>query len=162
MKDINIAMMQGRLTKDPEMKTSKSGTPWLLFTLAVNDSVKREDKWEDKADFLLFKAFGKTAEAIQKFAGKGTLLTVQGRLKCDQYEANGEKKSMTYVLCDTVRLPPKPKDGDYQPSAHEQSKSNGYAPESKDVWGFGSDPGFKDTDEFPLDFGHGEEVNIPF
>lgn len=152
MKDINVAMMQGRLTKDPEMKTSKSGTPWLLFTLAVNDSVKKEDKWEDKADFLLFKAFGKTAEAIQKFAGKGTLLTVQGRLKCDQYEANGEKKSMTYVLCDTVRLPPKPKDGDYQPSAHEQSKANGYAPQDS--------PSYAGP-QYP-DFGEDTTVDIPF
>lgn len=157
MKDINIVTLQGRLTKDPEMKTSRSGTPWMLFTVAVNDSMKNASgDWEDKADFLLIKAFGKTAEAICNYADKGTLLTITGRLKCDQYESNGDKKSMTYVLADIVRLPPKPKDGGggggYQPSTHEQSKANGYAPESS--------PSYAGP-QYP-DFGDDMTVDIPF
>lgn len=153
MKDINVITLQGRLTKNPELKTAKSGTSWLLFTLAVNDSCKNQQgEWEDKADFLLLKAFGKTAEAIDNYARKGTLLTVQGRLKCDNYEANGEKKSMTYVLCDMVRLPPKPKD-DSGPSAHEQSKANGYAPDDDYTGDFsfrdGPD-GWRDDGDMPF------------
>lgn len=156
----------GGLTKDPELKHGQSGTAWCLFTLACGYSVKNgSGEWEDKADYIPCKVFGKTAENVCKYLRKGSPVMVVGVVKVDNYETNGEKKSFTYILAQDIKFPPKLKDGGdegYQPSEHERSKSNGYAPQSKDVWDFGSDPGFKDTDEFPLDFEHGEEVNIPF
>lgn len=81
---MNICIHSGRLTKDPETRTTKSGMLICDFTLAVDRKFKREG--QPTADFLNFTAFGKTAEFIEKWCRKGTKLDVQSTLQNNNYQ----------------------------------------------------------------------------
>ena len=95
----NLVILTGRLTKDPELKYSASGTAYCKFTLAVNRMKK-----DDPADFIFCSAFGKTAELIAEYVKKGHRLGVQGRLQQDTYEKDGEKISKTGVTVDKIEF----------------------------------------------------------
>ena len=95
----NLVILTGRLTKDPELKHSASGTAYCKFTLAVNRMKK-----DDPADFIFCSAFGKTAELIAEYVKKGHQLGVQGRLQQDTYEKDGEKISKTGVTVDKIEF----------------------------------------------------------
>ena len=71
---INLVVLTGRLTKDPELKYSAGGTAYCRFTIAVNRAFDKE-----KSDFISCTAFGKTAELIAEYVKKGYQLGVQGR-----------------------------------------------------------------------------------
>lgn len=93
-KDLNQVTLMGRLTKDPELKTTNSGKNISLFTLAVNGFQ------EDKTNFIDCKAWGKTAELISKYVAKGQRLLVAGELEQETWEQDGQKRSKLSV---TVR-----------------------------------------------------------
>lgn len=86
---MNICIQSGRLTEDPEMKTTSGGTMVCSFTLAVDRKFKREG--QPKADFLNYTAFGKTAEFISKWCHKGTKLDVQSTLQNNNYQGRDGK-----------------------------------------------------------------------
>jgi len=81
---MNICIHSGRLTKDPDSRTTSSGTMVCDFSLAVDRKFKREG--QPNADFLNFTAFGKTAEFITKWCRKGTKLDVQSTLQNNNYQ----------------------------------------------------------------------------
>ena len=95
----NLVILTGRLTKEPDLKYSASGTAYCKFTLAVNRMKK-----DDPADFIFCSAFGKTAELIAEYVKKGHQLGVQGRLQQDTYEKDGEKISKTGVTVDKIEF----------------------------------------------------------
>ena len=86
---MNICIQSGRLTEDPEIKTTSGGTQVCNFTLAVDRKFKREG--QPKADFLNYTAFGKTAEFISKWCHKGTKLDVQSTLQNNNYQGRDGK-----------------------------------------------------------------------
>ena len=96
---MNLVVLTGRTTQDPDLKYSASGTAYCRFTLAVNRMKK-----EDGADFISCTAFGKTAELIAEYVKKGHQLGVQGRLQQDTYEKDGEKISKTGVTVDKIEF----------------------------------------------------------
>ena len=96
---LNLVILTGRLTKDPELKHGASGSAYCKFTLAVNRMKK-----DDPADFIFCSAFGKTAELIAEYVRKGHQLGVQGRLQQDTYEKDGEKISKTGVTVDKIEF----------------------------------------------------------
>lgn len=96
---MNLVILTGRLTKEPELKYGASGTAYCKFTLAVNRMKK-----DDPADFIFCSAFGKTAELIAEYVKKGNNLGVQGRLQQDTYEKDGEKISKTGVTVDKIEF----------------------------------------------------------
>ena len=69
---MNNVVLIGRLTKDPELKYSQSGKAYCRFTVAVN-----RDFNKDEADFINCLAFGKTAETIAEWLGKGRILKIE-------------------------------------------------------------------------------------
>ena len=93
-KDLNQVTLMGRLTKDPELKTTNSGKNICAFTLAVNGFQ------EDKTNFIECKAWGKTAELVSKYVAKGQRLLVTGELEQEVWEQDGQKRSKLSV---TVR-----------------------------------------------------------
>ena len=93
---MNICIQSGRLTEDPEMKTTSGGTQVCNFTLAVDRKFKREG--QPKADFLNYTAFGKTAEFISKWCHKGTKLDVQSTLQNNNYQGRDGKTVYRNIL----------------------------------------------------------------
>lgn len=99
---MNIAVLQGRLTKDPEIRYSQgsSSTCIASFTLAVDRRFKREG--EPDADFFPCTAFSKTAEIAEKYLTKGSKISVVGRLQNDKYERDGQTRTITKVVVSDI------------------------------------------------------------
>lgn len=96
MADINKVVISGRLTRDPERRDTAM-TAITRLCVAVNDRVKRGDKWEDYANFIDVACFGHTAEFAAQDLRKGDAVTVEGRLHWSSWEHDGQKKSKVEV-----------------------------------------------------------------
>ena len=95
---LNKAILNGRLTKAPELKQTNSGKNVCSFTIAVDRSRDRE-----KTDFIPIVAWGKTAEFVNQWFGKGDLITIVGRIEVRNYEdKNGNKRTATEVIAEEV------------------------------------------------------------
>ena len=88
---MNVVMLMGRMTRDPELKYTSGGKAYTSFTLAVQ-------KTKDDAEFIDCIAWEKTAETIAEYFRKGRKILVQGRLNVSSYEQNGEKRKSTKVV----------------------------------------------------------------
>lgn len=97
---MNRVVLVGRLTRDPEMRTTSSGISQTRFTLAVNRRGTNEDG-SRTADFINCVAWRGTAEAIAKYLTKGRELAVEGRIQTGSYDAqDGTKRYTTDVVVD--------------------------------------------------------------
>ena len=88
---MNQVILMGRLTKDPEVRQTQSGTEVAKYTLAV-------DRYGEGADFINCTAFGKTAEFAEKNLSKGTKIAVTGRIQTGKYEKDGRTVYTTDVI----------------------------------------------------------------
>ena len=104
MKDTNHVVLVGRLTRDAGQKYLQSGTSVVDFSIAVNRSVKRDDKWMDEASFFDVTIFGKSGEGVKPYLTKGQQVAVAGELKQDRWEKDGQKHSRVVIVADTVQL----------------------------------------------------------
>lgn len=95
---LNKAILNGRLTKAPELKQTNSGKSVCGFTIAVDRSRDRE-----KTDFIPIVAWGKTAEFVNQWFGKGDLITIVGRIEVRNYDdKNGNKRTATEIIAEEV------------------------------------------------------------
>ena len=78
---MNVVVLVGNLTRDPEVKHLPSGTVVTNYTLAVNNPFKRDEEGNTTADFINIVTFGKQAENIGKYMKKGCKMAVEGRLQ---------------------------------------------------------------------------------
>lgn len=93
---MNNVILMGRLTRDPELKYSQAGKAYCRFSLAV-----QRDFSKDEADFINCLAFGKTAETIAEWLGKGRRIALQGRIQTGSYQnSNGDTVYTTEVVAD--------------------------------------------------------------
>lgn len=98
---LNRVILIGRLTKDPDLRYTTSGTAVATFTLAV-DRPRRADS-EKETDFIPVVAWGKTAENCANYIGKGSLAAVDGRIQVRTYEAkDGGRRWVTEVIAERV------------------------------------------------------------
>lgn len=97
---INSTILIGRLTRDPELRKSQSGTSVLSFNLAVNRKFNKEE-----TDFINCVCFNHTADFISKYLGKGSLISVEGRIQTRNYEdkKTGNRVYVTEVVADSVQ-----------------------------------------------------------
>ena len=94
---MNSVNLVGRMTKTPELRYSKEGTPVTTFTIAVNRMKK------DEADFLNCVSFKKTAENVANFTDKGSLVAVSGSIQTRNYENNeGKRVYVTEIIANQV------------------------------------------------------------
>jgi single-strand DNA-binding protein len=98
---MNKAILMGRLTKDVELKYSNGNVAFTSFTVAVNREFTKEGE-ERQADFIICKAFGKTAEFVSKYFNKGRMINLVGRIQTGSYEKDGSKVFTTDVIVEKV------------------------------------------------------------
>lgn len=98
---MNRVILVGRITKDPELKTTQSGVSVVTFTLAVNRSFT-DASGERQADFVQCVVWRKQAENLSKYVSKGALLGVEGRIQTRNYESETGTRYVTEVVCDSV------------------------------------------------------------
>ena len=103
---MNRTILTGNLTRDIDLRHIPSGLAVAEFGLAVNDNVKRGDKWEKETSFFDCVAFGHTANALQKYTSKGTSILVEGRLKQETWKdkETGQNRSKVKVIVDSVEF----------------------------------------------------------
>lgn len=102
---MNLVIIQGRLTKNPEVRyTTDSQLAIASFSVAV-DRGKNKNGEDMGADFIPVKVFGKQAENCERFLGKGCRVSVQGRIQTGSYEdKNGQKVFTTDVIAQRVEF----------------------------------------------------------
>lgn len=107
---VNHVAISGNLTRDPELRATKSGTSTLAFGVAVNDRRQNQatGQWEDYPNFVDVVVFGARADALGKFLVKGTKVFVSGRLRYSSWEGrDGTKRSKLEVVADDVDVAPR-------------------------------------------------------
>lgn len=101
---INRIVLTGRITKDLDLKTTQTGYSVVSFTLAV-DRARKNDNGERETDFIRCVAWNKTAEFMNLYCPKGSLIGVDGRLQTRSYEdRNGQRVYITEAVVDHMSL----------------------------------------------------------
>jgi single-strand DNA-binding protein len=104
MSDINLVTLTGRLTRDPVLRHTETGSLWGNFTVASNYRyVDSNNDLKVETAFVSCRVFGRWAEALVN-RRKGEMAIVVGRLKSEQWEKDGELQSMLVLICDSVRF----------------------------------------------------------
>lgn len=99
---LNKIILMGRLTRDPELRRTQSGTAVTSFSLAVDRDYKAQDG-ERETDFIDIVAWRSTAEFVSKYFTKGRMAVLEGRLQVrDWTDKDGNKRRSTEVLADSV------------------------------------------------------------
>ena len=102
--DINHVTIVGRLTRDAEISYLPSGAPMAKISIAVNRSRKNGDQWMDEVSYFDSAIFGKTAENLKPYLSKGKQVGLEGHLKQDRWEKDGQKFSRISIIADNVQL----------------------------------------------------------
>ncbi|KJS86973.1 MAG: single-stranded DNA-binding protein [Peptococcaceae bacterium BICA1-8] len=106
---LNRVILIGRLTKDPELRYTPSGTAVATFTLAVDRPLAKEGQQD--VDFVPIVVWSKQAENCANYIGKGRLVAVDGRLQVRTYDTKeGQKRWVTEVVAENVRFLDRGKD----------------------------------------------------
>ena len=101
---LNRIILMGRLTRDPELRHTQSGTAVASFSLAVDRDFKSRDSGEKATDFIDIVAWRNTAEFVSKYFTKGRMAVVEGRLQIrDWTDRDGGKRRSAEVVADNVR-----------------------------------------------------------
>lgn len=94
---MNNLVLIGRLTKDAEVRYSQNGDAWATFRLAA-------DRGKDATDFIPCKAFKKTAEFLEKYGTKGTKFALEGSVRVEQWESDGQKHERMIVVANRMEF----------------------------------------------------------
>lgn len=160
MRDTNIVVMAGRLTKDPEVSQTQNGFKSVKFTLANSDDFKKKDGEEVKrTNFVMCEAYGGTADIIDKYTQKGKQVVVSGKMYVRESEKEGKRSWFTGITVENVQLFGG-KGGSDSSDQNQSSKKQTEATPSRNNFG---------NDLEPLEFPEelmgdmvGNDVQIPF
>ncbi len=154
MRGFSKAIVVGNLTRDPEMRTTPSGSNVCSFSIAVNRSYQgRDGQQHDDVSFINCTAWDRNGETISKYCHKGSGILVSGRLSQRSYEGkDGQRRSVTEVVVEDFNFMG---GGDNRDGA--ASGSNNYSGKSSDK------PAMADEGEMPEDVPDSVDLNdIPF
>jgi single-strand DNA-binding protein len=143
-KSINQVILMGRLTRDPEMRTTPGGKNVTSFSLAVDKAFGQDDS----ADFFDITAWEKLGELVNQYLAKGRRCLVQGRLSYRQWEQDGQKRSKVEVIATDVT---------FLDSAQGGEGGGNSAPRSSSSNKKSDDVVIEDIDDKPIDLSE-----IPF
>jgi single-strand DNA-binding protein len=104
MTDLNRVVLIGRLTRDAETKFTQNGQAVCKFSLAVNRKRKVGDQWEDEASFFDAVLWGRQAETLNQYLTKGKQIAIEGELRQDRWEQDGQKRSKVEIVVNNIQL----------------------------------------------------------
>ena len=109
---LNKIFIMGRLTRDPELRRTQTGTPVASFSLAVDRDFKDKSTGERATDFIDVVAWRQTAELVSRYFSKGRMAVVEGRLQIrDWTDKEGNKRRSAEVIADNVYFGDSKRDG---------------------------------------------------
>lgn len=124
MSDINSVVLCGRVTKDAELKYTSGGTAVSEISIAVNRYAGK-DKGEE-VSFFEVNLWGKTAEALVQYLTKGRQIVVQGELRQERWEKDGQKQSKVTVNAQFIQLLSSPDGGNGRHDGEAGSSGRNY------------------------------------
>ena len=104
MSDLAVAVIVGRLTRDAELKYTNSGQAVCHFSVATGSRRKKGDQWVEESSFWDVDLWGKQGESINQYLTKGKLVAVEGAMRQDKWEQDGQTRSKTLISANTVQL----------------------------------------------------------
>jgi single-strand DNA-binding protein len=105
MASMNRVILMGNLTKDVEVRNTPSGTAVADVGVAVNEHRKNQaGESVQETTFVDATFWGRTAEIAAEYLGKGSPVIIEGRLKLDQWETDGQKRSKLKVVCERMQM----------------------------------------------------------
>ena len=127
---LNKIIIMGRLTRDPELRSTQSGLAVTSFTLAVDRDYKAQNG-EKNTDFIDVVAWRQTAEFVCKYFSKGCMAVVEGRLQIREWnDRDGNKRRSAEVVADNVYFGDSKRDGEgggYQQGYQQPGYGGGYS-----------------------------------
>ena len=126
---LNKIILMGRLTRDPELRRTKSGTAVTSFSLAVDRDFKSQGG-DKETDFIDIVAWRNTAEFVSKYFTKGRMAVVEGRLQIrDWTDRDGGKRRSAEVIAENVYFGDSKREGgsDYSSAPAYSAPYSGYA-----------------------------------
>jgi single-strand DNA-binding protein len=104
MSDLAVAVIVGRLTRDAELKYTNSGQAVCHFSVATGSRRKKGDQWVEESSFWDVDLWGKQGESINQYLTKGKLVAVEGTMRQDKWEQDGQTRSKIIISANTVQL----------------------------------------------------------
>lgn len=124
MASFNRVVLMGNITRDIELRFTPGGTAVADIGLAVNDKRKNQaGEWVDEATFVDITLWGRTAEVANEYLSKGSACLIEGRLKLDTWETDGQKRSKLKVIGERMQMLGS-KGGGQQSAPSSQSQSD--------------------------------------
>ena len=110
---LNRIILMGRLTRDPELRHTQTGTAVASFSLAVDRDFRNRDSGEKGVDFIDVVAWRNTAEFVSKYFTKGRMAVVEGRIQIrDWTDREGGKRRSAEVVADNIYFGDSKRDGE--------------------------------------------------
>ncbi len=157
--NLNKVVLAGRLTSDPELKTTQSGVSVTSFSVAVNRNYRPKDGSEQQADFINCTAWRQTAEFITKYFVKGSSICVTGSIQTRKWtDQNGQNRYSTEVVVDEAMFVDSKNESPARSNAGQSAHQQGaYVPDNYGAPSFANQsaqtPKFEDiADEDGLPF----------
>ena len=147
---LNHIVIMGRLTRDPELRRTGSGTAVASFTLAVDRDLSGKDSKEKETDFVDCVAWRHTGEFVSKYFSKGRMAVVSGRLQIRGYtDKEGNKRRVAEVVAENVYFGDSRKE---ETNSNSASNGGGYGGGFGGYPAPGSDFATLDDDDAQLPF----------
>ena len=100
----NKVVLVGNMTRNVELRRTQQGTAVCDVGLAINERRKQGDDWVDETTFVDVTLWGRTAEVADTYTTKGSSILIEGRLKLDQWEQDGQRRQKLKVVGDRLQL----------------------------------------------------------
>ena len=121
MASFNRVILLGNLTQDVQLRYLTSGTAVTDVRLAVNDRRKNQaGEWIEEATFVDVTLWGRTAEVASEYLGKGSPVLIEGRLKLDAWETDGQKRTKLKVVGERMQMVGGRSNGAGRPASQDQ------------------------------------------
>jgi len=149
--NVNKVFLMGNLTRDVELRSLPSGMSVGSFGLAVNEKFKdRNEQWQERANFIDCEIFGRRAEVMQQYLGKGRAVFIEGKLRLDQWQdKQGQNRSKLKVVVEDFQFVDSKGGGD---GGGGGSYSGGRGAPAHAGASSGGDPGYEPVSEDDIPF----------
>jgi single-strand DNA-binding protein len=112
-------ILMGNLTRDPEVRSTAGGMSICKLSLAYSRSYKTQDgSSKEEVAYIDVDAFGRQADVLGQYLSKGMPILVEGRLRQDNWEKNGEKRSKLVVVLESFQFVGSKRDGSAEAGQH--------------------------------------------
>jgi len=104
MADINHVVLVGRLTRDAELKYTSGGSAVCKFSIAINRRRKNGEEWVEEAHYFDIVLWGRQGEALNQYLVKGKQVAVEGELRQNRWEQDGQSRSKIEIIANNIQL----------------------------------------------------------